>query len=210
MENPADWALNVFGIYSLLLMNKYLGVLLNIFKSIDSQIYDEAQKDLKEKEKEKEKENQNGRDWDVYRQVKTWLIAASGVTAAYVTGTTSYLLQLLSLIFTIISNLPMFTRVGAPFLCIVMKLYGFKLRFLRGWLVLSLSIIAVLTLRQLMVLNFYTVNFLLFALPSQTFIVYHLSYDELMDNIEYIGNRIYKINYYELVENVVEEIVTNG
>mmetsp|Transcript_11786 Transcript_11786/g.13579 ORF Transcript_11786/g.13579 Transcript_11786/m.13579 type:complete len:133 (+) Transcript_11786:207-605(+) len=124
-----EWASNVFAVYSLLIMNKYLGMLLSVFRNVDDKIFAQAEKEGKA---EKTKDG-----WEVYGKVKNWLVAATGVAAAYVTGTTSYILPLVNLTFTTASNLPMFTRVGAPFLCIVLKLYGFKLPFLRGLYILS-------------------------------------------------------------------------
>ena len=199
----SEWALNVYGIYSLLIMNKYLGVILSIFKTVDSKIF--AAEKLEEEETPKDSSA-----WEIYGQVKSWLIAASGVAAAYATGTTSYILPLVNLTFTTISNLPMFTRVGAPFLCIVMKLYGFKLPFLRGWFVLSLSMIAVFVFQQFIFLNSNVLRSLLFIIPGQTFIAYHTTYEEIMGYLERMARFVINLDYLSFAEDIVDEIVTNG
>eukprot|EP00510_Aplanochytrium_minuta_P004672 CAMPEP_0184013154 /NCGR_PEP_ID=MMETSP0954-20121128/4849_1 /TAXON_ID=627963 /ORGANISM="Aplanochytrium sp, Strain PBS07" /LENGTH=66 /DNA_ID=CAMNT_0026293299 /DNA_START=169 /DNA_END=366 /DNA_ORIENTATION=+ len=59
-----EWASNVFAVYSLLIMNKYLGMLLSVFRNVDDKIFAQAEKEGKA---EKTKDG-----WEVYGKVKNW------------------------------------------------------------------------------------------------------------------------------------------
>jgi len=48
------------------------------------------------------------------------------------------------------------------------------------------------------------------AIPTHTFVLYHLTYAEVVAYFEKFGRIIINLNYYRFLEDLTEEIIENG
>lgn len=120
---------NTCGVYTLLLLYRYLSTVINALKMPTSG-------DQIDIVKTDEKAS-------LFNQIFGWATVGTGVVVGYLTGAHAYAMQIFDYVLIITANLPTFCRVGAPCVAFLMKMGKYKFEFLKGWYVVLLSFLVI-------------------------------------------------------------------
>lgn len=89
--NSLDFVQATYGMYTVLIIQKYLGALMRRARKLDDKLF--AEEPIVE---ELVKKESNG----YISQVKQWVIATTGIAAVYFTGSMQYVLPILNVVIT--------------------------------------------------------------------------------------------------------------
>lgn len=126
---------NLFGVYTLLLLNKYF---FSYISKLKLRTKGDKDEEIVIEEETLEIINKNEGRSSLVTQILSWASLGTGVVVSYLTGAHAYAMQILNYLLIITANLPTFCRVGAPSVAFMLKVGKYKYDFLKGWYVLLL------------------------------------------------------------------------